>query len=100
MYSFLKAALKVAGAGAVSAAVIIVIYPAVLASPMAKTLTQQQQFMVLAFIAVSAFFIAFGLLAMAFKSTDRDQSKTTIMVKGSKIGGDVVGGNKSTNGKK
>ncbi|HGK9031593.1 hypothetical protein ACET4R_19800 [Pseudomonas aeruginosa] len=100
MYDFFKAALKFAGAGAVAAALITVIYPAVLASPAVKSLSQLQQFAILAFIAVSTFLIAFGLLAIVFKGKGRGQSSPTIIVERSKVGGDVVGGNKTTNGTK
>lgn len=99
MYEFFKAALKFAGAGAVSAALIVVVYPALLASPSFKDLSQIQLFALLAFIAISTFFIAFGLLAISFKSKGRTQASSTISVKGSKVGGDVVGGDKTTNGK-
>lgn len=98
MSDFWHAALKTLGAGAVSALVFKESYAAVLNPALLEGILPWQRFTLLAAIVLLTFIFCYLLLGYGLKLINKSDEKKEVSIKidSSKIGGDVVGGNKTS----
>jgi hypothetical protein len=98
MSDFWHAALRTLGAGAVSAFVLKESYSTVLNPALLEGILPWQRFTLLAGIVLLTFIFCYLLLGYGLKLISKsDQKKeTAIKIEKSSIGGDVVGGNKTS----
>lgn len=98
MSDFWHAALKTLGAGAVSAFVLKESYSTILNPSLLEGILPWQRFTLLAAIVLLTFIFCYLLLGYGLKLRSKNDKKqeTSIVIKSSNIGGDVVGGNKTS----
>ncbi|HUE93071.1 hypothetical protein [Pseudomonas sp.] len=96
MSGFWHAALRVLGAGAVSAFVFSQCYSAILNSELLEGVLPWQRFTLLLIIVIAVFVFCFLLLGYGLRLVKREAGTggRVIVVEDSTVGGDVVGGDK------